>query len=422
MPIFTFTPPPPTSAAALQTAEAVSELVHDTGVGNYRRDRLLSAMVLLLALGVLLGFPFALRGGATFFLPVVTAIVVAIILVPLVEWFRRQRVPPGGAAALAVLAFLVTANVVVVSIVVPALTWVQTLPAQIDQIRHNLRPLMKTYAVLERFVHQSNHIFGGKDQLGSVASGVPTAVVGFVTSAPLALLSMLFTMLLTFFFLTVYAEQREAVGHDLAQARRVFDVARLGRDIVRNTAAYFFTIATVNLIMGAALAIVAWGFGLPSPLMWGGIAALFNFVPYVGPLTVVCLLLIAGMVTFSAPINALWPALCFLGFHLAEANLITPRLVGRRLTMSPLAILLALSFWGWVWGIVGALISVPLLIMGKVFLHHVGKPNIMGFLFRDGTLVTEAGETPAHSGDSSVASITPEQPAVPDGPKIPAHA
>ena len=164
------------------------------------------------------------------------------------------------------------------------------------------------------------------------------------------------------------------------------------------TAAYFFTIASVNLALGTCTALVAWGFGLPQPLMWGGFAALFNFVPYVGPLAVVVLLLIGGLVTFAAPVNALWPALVFLAFHLTEANILTPSLVGRRLTMSPLAILLALSFWGWVWGIVGALISVPLLIMGKVFLDHVGKPNVLGFLFREGTLVAgEKADGPGHA-------------------------
>ncbi len=416
MPIFTFSPPPPGSTAAHKAAAAMSELVHDTGVGNYRRDRLLSAMVMLLGLGLFLAAPFALQAGATFFLPVITAIVIAIILVPLVEWFRRRRVPAGGAAALAVLAFLAVANIVVVSIVIPALAWLQTLPRQIDQIRHNLRPLMKTYAVLERLLHQSNHLLGGKDQIGSVASGLPSAVIGFVTSAPLALLSLLFTLLLAFFFLSTYAEQREAADSAPAKRSSAFDMSQVGRDIVRNTGAYFFTIASVNLLLGTALALVAWAFGLPEPLMWGGIAALFNFIPYVGPLSVVALLLVAGLVTFSAPINALWPALIFLACHLSEANLITPRLVGRRLTMSPLAILLTLSFWGWVWGIVGALISVPLLIMGKVFIDHIGKPNVMGFLFRDGTLVAEPSATPGNPVDASVAAIAPEETAVPEGP------
>ena len=399
---------PEPSVAARETARAVTELVHDTEVGNYRRDRLLSSLVLLFALALFLGAPFALQAGASFFLPVVTAMVIAVILVPLVDWFRRRRVPGGAAAGLAVLAFLAVANIVVVSIVIPALGWLQTLPRQIDQIRHNLRPIMKTYAVLERLVHQSNHLLGVKDQIGSFASGLPTAVIGFVTSAPLALLSMLFTLLLTFFFLGVYAEARATpVSRDPAQRRSTLGLSRIGGDIVRNTGAYFFTIAGVNLALGTALALVAWAFGLPQPLMWGGIAALFNFVPYVGPLAVVLLLLVAGLVTFTAPINALWPALFFLGCHLTEANIITPRLVGRRLTMSPLAILLALSFWGWVWGIVGALISVPLLIVGKVFFDHVGKPNVLGFLFHDGTLVAETEAAPAASPATAAAESAP---------------
>ena len=94
----------------------------------------------------------------------------------------------------------------------------------------------------------------------------------------------------------------------------------------------------------------------------------------------------------------------FLGLHLVEANLLTPSLVGRRLTMSPLAILISLSFWGWVWGAVGALLSVPLLIMGKVFLDHVGAPDVLGFLFRDGTLVRDhAPREPAAGGSSAAA-------------------
>ena len=410
MPIFTFNPPAPPqpTAAALTTAAAVSELVHDTEVGNYRRDRLLSAMVLLFALGLFLGAPFALQAGAPFFLPVITAIVIAIILVPLLEWFRRRGIPAGGAAGLAVLAFLGVANLVVVSIVLPALAWLQTLPRQLDQIQHNLRPLMKTYAGIERLMQQFNHLVGAKEQAGSIVTGVPSAVIGFVTSAPLALLSMLFTLLLAFFFLSAYAEQRQAAATaEREQIRNTLGLSRIGRDIVRNTGAYFFTIASVNLALGAALALVASMFGLPQPLMWGGIAALFNFVPYVGPLAVVVLLLVAGMVTFTAPINALWPALFFLGCHLAEANLITPRLVGKRLTMSPLAILLALSFWSWVWGIVGALISVPLLIVGKVFFDHVGKPNVLGFLFHDGTLVAETEAAPAASPLATEATAEP---------------
>lgn len=376
----------------LRTVDAVVELVHDTGVGNHRRDRLLSSLVLLSAVGLVLGAPFALQAAASFFIPVVAAIVIAVILVPLLSWLIRRGLPAGVAAILSVLAFIVVSNTVLVSIVMPAISWIQLLPARLDQIRHNLKPLIASFTVAQRFLDQANKAVGVKHGAGGasdLASQIPGLILGFVSSAPIALLQTLFTLLLAFFILNTYASARAHAVQD--RTRRAVGVSRLMRDVVRNTAAYFFTISAVNVGLGTALSLVAWGFGLPTPLMWGGFAALFNFFPYVGPLTVVLLLLIGGLVTFAQPINALWPALIFLGFHLTEANIITPSIIGRRLTISPLAILLSLSFWGWVWGVVGALISVPLLIMGKVLLDHAGTPDVLGFLFGEGTL---AGNDP----------------------------
>ena len=130
---------------------------------------------------------------------------------------------------------------------------------------------------------------------------------------------------------------------------------------------------------------------MPTPLMWGGLAALFNFIPYVGPIIVVGLLGLGGMITYTDPLQALLPAGAFLCCHLTEANFITPQIVGKRLTMSPLAILLALSFWGWIWGTIGALVSVPLLILGHTLLERVGRPDVAGFLF-DGRTLTRTNE------------------------------
>ena len=391
MPIFTFSPPAPAqpSAAALQAAEAMTELVHDTGIGNHRRDRLLSALVLLCGMGLLLGAPFALAGAASFLIPVVTAIVVSIILVPALSWLMRRGVPAMPAALAVLLAFIAVAFVVLTSIVIPALAFIQLLPTRLQQIRANLKPLLKTYTMVQHALDQVNHLLGIRGGVSGLANQVPGFVLGFVSSAPLALIQTLFTLLLAFFFLNTYASVRSHATQE--HTRRTLGVSRLLRDVVRNTASYFFTITIVNVGLGTALALVAWGFGLPTPLMWGGLAALFNFFPYIGPLGVAVLLLVGGLVTFAAPINALWPALIFLGFHLTEANFITPSIIGKRLTISPLAILLSLSFWGWVWGVLGALISVPLLIMGKVMLDHAGTPDVLGFLFGEGTL---AGNDP----------------------------
>lgn len=376
-----------TAEAPLRTVDAVVEMVHDTEVGNHRRDRLLSSMVLLAAVGLALGAPFALRAASSFFIPVFAAVVIAVILVPLLSWLMRRGFPSGVAAFASVLAFVAVANLVIVSIVLPALDFLVALPKRLHQIEANLKPLITTFGAAQRFFDQANRAVGvrhGSSGAADILSQVPGLIFGFVSSAPIALLQTLFTLLLTFFILGAYASARAHAVHD--RSRRTLGVSKLMRDVVRNTAAYFFTISAVNVGLGAALALVAWGFGLPTPLMWGGFAALFNFFPYVGPLMVVVLLLIGGLVTFAAPINALWPALVFLSFHLTEANIVTPSIIGRRLTISPLAILLSLSFWGWVWGVVGALISVPLLIMGKVLLDHAGTPDVLGFLFGEGTL------------------------------------
>jgi predicted PurR-regulated permease PerM len=134
---------------------------------------------------------------------------------------------------------------------------------------------------------------------------------------------------------------------------------------------------------------------MPTPLMWGGLVALLNYIPYLGPIAAALLLAVGGLMTFSDPWYALLPAAIFVGMHLVEANVITPLLVGRKLTINPLLILVALSFWGWVWGTTGALLAVPLLIIMKTILDAAGKPDIAGFLFERGTLTTPLPEEPA---------------------------
>src|SRR3546814_10692948 len=113
------------------------------------------------------------------------------------------------------------------------------------------------------------------------------------------------------------------------------------------TSAYVTTISVINLGLGAAIALSLYLIDMPSPLMWGGIVALLNFIPYFGPILAAVLLGLGGLMVFDDVWLALLPALIQVSFHLVEANAITPLVLGRRLTMNPLLILLSLSFWGW---------------------------------------------------------------------------
>ena len=355
----------------------------------FRRDRLLSALVLLGGLGLFLAAPFALKAGSTFFMPVTVALVLSLVLVPVLEWLERHRVPAGLAALLSMLLLLAVANAVLVMIVIPASDWVRMVPAHAEQIRGNLAPILDAFDRLDKL---SNQVASTVGQTASNASArmrteQPTSIVALVaTTAPSVLIESFFALLLIYFFLSTWTEMREKAIRDRETLTGSLRVARLLRDMVSGTAQYLVTVAAINLALGAVVALIVWALGMPTPLMWGGLAALFNFIPYVGPIIVVGLLGIGGLITYGEPMRALLPAGAFLMCHLTEANFITPQIVGRRLTMSPLAILLALSFWGWIWGTIGALVSVPLLILGHVMLERVGRPDVAGFLFDGRTL------------------------------------
>ena len=135
--------------------------------------------------------------------------------------------------------------------------------------------------------------------------------------------------------------------------------------------------------------------------MWGGIVALFNYIPYFGPVIAALLLAVGGLMTFSDIWTALAAPATMYGIHLVEANVVTPLIVGHRLTINPVLILISISFWGWVWGTLGALLAVPILIIIQTIAAAAGKPDIAGFLFEHGALVRPP-RARGRSGESAV--------------------
>jgi predicted PurR-regulated permease PerM len=177
--------------------------------------------------------------------------------------------------------------------------------------------------------------------------------------------------------------------------------ARVIQQVVDATSTYIGTITLINVTLGALTALILWQLGMDSPVMWGGIVAVLNYIPYLGPIASALLLFLGGLMVFPDAWAALLPPAIFVGLHMIEANLITPMIVGKRLTVNPLAILVALSFFSWVWGTTGALLAVPLLIIIKTVFAAAGTPDIAGFLFEDGTL-THVGEEEEEKGEAAV--------------------
>jgi predicted PurR-regulated permease PerM len=371
---------------------APNEAEAETGLIGFRRDRLLASLNLLLGLALALAAPFALRQGAEFFLPTTAALVIAIALVPLLEWLERRRVPSILAALLCVLVLITVANVAIASILIPASQWVQELPERMERIRATLAPVFEWFDDLEQFFNRVAEGFKTSSGAGpqTVQVETPTSTLEMIaSSAPHAILQLAFAMLVIFFFLAGWTRMRKATITTRASFDGAMTTARVIQQVVDATSLYLGTITMVNVGIGLLTAAILWGLGMPTPLMWGGIVTLLNFIPYLGPIGSVLLLAVGGLMVFPDPWIALLPALSFAGIHVVEANVVTPLLVGRRLTINPLLILVALSFWAWVWGTAGALLAVPLLIIMKTVLDAAGKPDIAGFLFEEGTLIED---------------------------------
>ncbi|WP_308814238.1 AI-2E family transporter [Sphingomonas sp. GV3] len=355
-----------------------------------RRDRLLAALTLIAGIGLVAGIPFALKSGAEFFLPLTAALVIAIALVPVLEWLERRRLPSALAALLCVLVFLLVANVAIAAIVVPATDFFQLLPSRIMRIQHNLSPLLDLYSTLEKSVNKLFRQIASAPprQPQTAAVSPPSSILELAaTSAPTVIIQFFFGVLIVYFFLSGWTRMRRRTITGRTSFDGAMATARVIQDVVDDVSAYLGTITLINITLGCVVAAALYFIGMPSPLMWGGIVTLLNYVPYFGPILAAFLLAVGGMMTFTDIWVAMLPPAVMIGCHLVEANAITPLIVGHRLTISPLMILVSLSFWGWVWGTAGALLAVPLLIIIQTVIGAAGKPDIAGFLFEHGTLV-----------------------------------
>jgi predicted PurR-regulated permease PerM len=362
----------------------------EAGAVAFRRDRLLAALTLIAGAAFALALPFALRSGAEFFLPVTAALVIAIALVPLLEWLERRRVPSALASLLCIILFLAVANTAVVAILVPATEWIRLLPERIGRIQQTLAPLFEIYANLEAFIDEVISEFARSPSAApqTVTVETPNSLLSIIaTSAPFAAIQMLFAVLLIFFFLAGWTRMRKRTITSRGSFDGAMTTARVIQQVVDATSTYLGTITMVNIGMGLVVAGIFWMIGMPSPLMWGGIVAVLNYIPYLGPLAATLLLALGGLMAFEEPLRAFLPVLIYFSINLVEANVVTPTVVGRRLTINPMLILLALSFWAWVWGTTGALLAVPILIILRTVLDAAGKPDIAGFLFEEGTLI-----------------------------------
>ncbi|WP_338241354.1 AI-2E family transporter [Aurantiacibacter hainanensis] len=341
--------------------------------------RLISSLVVLLAIGLFLALPFVLSIGSVVFLPLVAALILTIILSPLADKLATW-LPNFLASILALLVFFAVLALAFSAVLGPAVSLYDQVPAMAEQVGKHFSDMQMTFAWIEDLNKQMAALTGG-DQNQQVVLAGPTVLEQLAFATPTVLLEVLLTFLLAFFMIEARIRLRRRLLLERQQVGASLKAARAIREVQDRVAAYILTVGLINTGVGVVVALGAWVMGLEAPIMWGGLAALLNFIPYIGPLIMVVALGLFGIGSADTLLVGLIPAAAYLALHTVEANVITPTVLGARFTMNPVLILLALSYFGWIWGVTGALLSVPILLTLTALVDHLGRPNFVGFLF-----------------------------------------
>lgn len=349
--------------------------------------RLISALVLLLGLGLFLALPFVLSIGSVVFLPVTTAIVLTIILSPLADKLSSWGAPNVLASFAALLIFFAILLLALALILQPAVDLFDRVPEMAQRVGDRFGELQDEFA-WAAMANEQLSLLMGQSGATQVVLASPSVIQQLAFATPSVLIEVLLTLLMAYFMIQGRVSLRRHLLFDRASHGTSIKAARVMREVQDRVAAYILTVAWINGCVGVIVALGAWMLGVDAPVMWGGLAAMLNFLPYIGPLLMTALLTLFGIGTAETLVLGFIPAAAYLGLHTVESNVVTPSILGARFTMNPVMILIALSYFSWIWGVFGALLSVPILLMLTAFFDHVGKPNLIGFVFGEPLFAT----------------------------------
>ncbi len=303
--------------------------------------------------------------GRAILLPVLAAAVIALTLAPLIKAAKRFGVSPWISGLFVLLLGLGALSLLATALAGPVSHWIGRAPEIGATIQQKLSVLDQPLAALHEL---EGSLFGGNGSLSVSTPNVVLPVVAFLTPAAGELLLFFVTL---YFFLVGQIDLRNQAVAMFASRETKLRFLKIMHDIERNLAGYLTVVTIINAAVGVIVAIGAWLVGLPNPAIFGLLAALFNYVPYFGPAAMVLVLFSVGLVTFPSLSQAFIAPLGLIAVTTMEGHFVTPTIVGRRLTLNPLLVFLALAFWTWMWGPFGAVLAAPFSIVGLVIFNHL---------------------------------------------------
>ena len=310
-------------------------------------------------------------------LPIVLALVLKLLFQPLVRQLGRIYVPRAVAALLCVALLLGVLAGFGSLLMGPAGQWAQQLPQVWPKLEQQLGAFQAPIDRVRSYLEQA----GVSDPAGGLLSSIsPVGILGGIASGARGFASSFVEMLLVLVYLLVsgdtFLRRLVEVLPRLSDKKQAVGISE---HLERDLSAYLLTITLINAVVGVLVGAVAWAFGITGPALWGVVAFFLNYVPVLGPLSGVVLFLALGVFTQTGWFAVL-PAACYLLIHTAEGEFITPMLLARRFTLNPVAVMIGLLFWSWMWGVTGAVLAVPLLAVAKIVCDRIRPLRAFGHL------------------------------------------
>lgn len=307
-----------------------------------------------------------------FFLPIILALLLNFLLSPIVRVLKKIHIPEPLGAALVIFGLLGGLGLGIYELAGPAYDWAQRAPQSLQKLERKLAGFKKPVQTMSKATQQVEQITtvggGQKPQAIEVQQESLGQRLFSRTTEVLAAGSVL--IILLFFLLAsgdLFLRKLIRVLPRLEDKKTAVEIAR---QIESDISSYLLTITMINACLGLA----TWGamalLKVPNPMLWGVLAWTTNYIPYLGAMTMYAVLTMVGFLTFPTPGQALMVPGAFGVLNILEAYLLTPMVLGKRLTLNPVVIFLALTFWGWLWGVAGAILAVPIMVVFKIFCDH----------------------------------------------------
>lgn len=302
--------------------------------------------------------------------PVFLAIVIGLMFGPLADRIERFGIPAWISAFAAVLLFLTLIAIAITGFVVPLSDWLDKLPAIWSRLQTELTSWKGVIASVGGLQEQLRSAMGQSAGM-KVNVDDNSAVESVVYFAPALMAQVVLFLASMYFFIATRNDFRTAVLSRCVGPRLRARLARTFLDVESKVSRYLLSISAVNVVLGLAVATVLTVLGVPSPLLWGLMAGVLNYVIYIGPAVMILVLTGVGLATADTALGILTPPLAYLVLNLIEAQFVTPLVLGRTMTLNPFVVFLSLAVWIWLWGPVGGFIAVPSLLVAGAIVANI---------------------------------------------------